>query len=490
MRLRHFGLITAALALGCGGLDEPVLDGLDPDEAAPAAAPDTPEPEAPAPVIRRPAGPLVPLAVGHRWTYEITERKGAGIRIFGFATEKPTTTTLAEHTFEITGRDGDRYTATLTRAPRSDALPSTTAMTLWEKEGQVWMDAGNGERLAIEASVPPAPVSSESVRCIAHMLGGAAGTCSPVWGGPLGTEPGLTAGVVGGHVKEGADVAQFLVGVATVGIFIPGNKSTVQRATLTEFRPAAGTQDEFAVVPVPLVATFSGDAKSSNPGPRLVKAIEKHGAEPESVAAALTLVPSRNLIDAAVAALPLLEPVDRYPVSRVAIQRADNGLSGLARIRPHLDTEIPGDQAAGLLALFEDSGERETADAVLDGDSELLISVVAAVDGPFDSDVLEALESGLAETSPKARDVPAIARMCTFDDCRVKVVQQMQPRLPAQEHTAILLEVIPMLSFDDGKLTLIRDNQAALSALPRADREALADSVAFEDEQARELLGL
>ena len=492
MRLAAVGVLTGLCILGCTGLETVPEPEVSPSETVAALNEHTPEPEAePAPAPRPSTAPLLPLDVGHRWTYDITERKGAGIRILGFATEKPTTSTLAEWTFEITDKQGERYTAKLTRSPTGDELPSTTEMTLWERDGQVWMDAGKGERLAMEAVVPPNPVSSERIRCVAHMLGGAVGSCAPVAGGPLGVEPGLDNGVVGGHVKEGADVAQFLVGIATVGIFIPGNKSTVQTAWRTEFRPGEGHASRFAATNDPLLAAFRPDVGTRNPGERLVRAIEKHGAHPESVTAALTKVNRYDVVDAAVEVLPVCKPEDRYPVVRVAIQHADQpALAALAKLRPGLDKEIPSDHAAALLALFEEPEQRDTADALIDGSSTLLLTVVGNVEGPFDSDVLEPLEEALEHHPVNASDVAPIARLCTFDDCRVKVGELMLPKLDSSEHAAVVVEVIDVLSFDDPKLELIRTHQELLTALPRGDRQDLVEGISFEREEARELLGL
>lgn len=459
-----------------------------PSGPEPAAAPAPAEVPAAEPAPR-PARPLFPLAVGHRWTWTVSRRTGAGPRVLLIPTQQAEEVKLADWEFRIHAVDGDRYAATLERTP-VDGLPSTTAMTLFERDGVVWMDAGNGERPALEALVPPNPLSVESVPCVAHLLGGVVGTCAAAPGGPLGTPPGLDSGVVGSDIREGAEVGQVLVGLMTAGIFIPGNRSTVESAVRTSFTPGPGHEAEFRPKPSPLLAAIAGKEDTLD-GAALAALHDRHGPDVESLAAAMLKIPAEPSM--ALPVLPSLAPDDRLALARVVMGaqawEADQ-LASLARMRPLLGEEIPADHRAALLARWAEGPTRDRAALVLDGTSPPTTAVIARIDGPFDDDVVEAVTAE-AEAHPwTLDDARATVGLCSFDEGRGQVVAVLLPRFAPDRRAAVVAALVPMFAFDDGKLALLREHQELLRQLPVAEREALAEQVTFDPVTARDVLGL
>jgi hypothetical protein len=445
------------LTLACGGQGPEVEAPEDPVVEAPAEPEEEAVPEEPKVVS------ALPLATGHRWTYEIRERKGAGARILFIPTKKAENKKIADWAFEIGEAREQGFTAKLVRTPVGDELPSTTEMRLWEEDGGLWMDAGKGARPAIEAHMPPDPVSSERVRCVAHVLGGVLGTCAPMGGGPLAVDPGLHHGVVAENLKEGAELGQFLVGLVSVGLFIPGNQSSVQTATLTGFTPGAGTEAAFRARP---------------------------GGPVEQAAAEVARAPDLEVLSTAEKAAGKLPEDRRYPVVRVAVPRArEGGLTALARLRGQLPAETPEAHVDAIAALFEDEADRATATLVL-GDQPLLTEVLARTEGPFDDDRMDALEDALAVYPVTPDGAVAVVRQFQFDAGRRQAIERLVPGLPEAERAEVLARMFETLAFDEARLALLRDHAALLGTLPASRRRELARATVFHEEEARGILGL
>lgn len=470
------GLLLGSLACaGTGEIPSPTAASVDAVPEAPVRAAAT-------------TRPMLPLAVGHRWTWVVSRRTGAGARFLLIPTQKAEDVKLADWELTIDAVDGDRYTATLKRTPL-EGLPSTTAMTLVARDGVVFMDAGNGERPALEAIVPPNPLSVETIPCVAHLLGGVAGTCAAAPGGPLGTPPGLDAGVVDADIREGAEVGQFLVGVMTAGIFIPGNRSTVESAVLTGFFPGPGHEAEFKAHTTPLLAAIAGKEDGLD-GAALATLHEKHR-DVESLAAALLRIPAEPSM--ALPVLPALAPDDRLAIARVTLTaQSDEAsqLAALARMRPLLGDAIPDDHREALLARLPSDPARTRGAMILDGTSPPTTAVIGRIDGVFDSDVIEAVTIEAELQRWTLPDAEATTDLCVFDDCKQQVIGLLLPRFAPDQRGKVVAALLPRLSFDDAKLQLLRDHGELLKQLPVAEREALVEAISFEQAAAREALGL
>ena len=486
-RLRGRQVVLAAVlgwTLACGAdldtdaVDEPLVDVPGDD------LPEAPEPAAePVPVVAN-AG-VMPLAVGHTWTYEVRQRKGAGARILLIPTKKAEHTKLADWTLTVAEQTDDGWLAKLSRVPVGDELPSTTEIRLWERDGSVWMDAGKGERPAFELAVPPDPVSSERVRCVAHVLGGVVGTCPPVSGGPLGVAPGLEHGVVAEDIKPGAVVGQFLVGLVSVGLFIPGNQSRVETATLTGFTAGEGS-DPSAASPSPLLVELRS-------GGKLARLVEKHPVDAEQAAAVIREGQGHDAVDRARLLLPALPEDARYGVVRTALQLGmdDGGAGGIAaKLLPLLPDPIPEDQREALVAAVDDEVGQKRVGIVVSGENPVFAAVLANTEGPFDSDRLTALEDALAVHPVTAAGAPEIVGLFAFDGGRRDAIERLLPGIPADEQAKTLSAMIQRMSFDKGMLSAIEDHQDLLKTLPEEERRRLAKAVTFGADEAGALLGV
>lgn len=486
----HRSAALAVVGLGLGTLACSSGSGL--PEPEDVAVNDEEAPAQPAPERRRPDVGLepLPLAVGHHWRWRVSERKGAGPRIFGFATKKPEHTVLADWTLEITGEEGGKFDALFKRMPAGEELPSQTPMTLWAQDGIVWMNAGKGDQPALEIALPPDPVSAEQVRCVAHVLGGVVGRCAARPGGAMGALPGLEEGVVAEHLKPGAEVGQFLVGLMSVGMFIPGNQSAVQTATRVEFTPGPGTEADFAAHPGPVLAHVQGRGIEALNG--LDRALEEHGIDAEQGAAVVARITPTDRLKAARLVLDALPEDQRYPVVRTALALVpgEGPLNTLAKLRDALPATTPDAHREALLGLFEAEADRTSAGWVLDGDRPVFTEVLATTDGPFDRDRIEALDAALPGKHPTLDDAVATASLLQFDDGRREAIDRLVRTFPEPEQAEALAALVQVLAFDDGRLALYRDHAEALQGLSVAQREALVGQVAFREDEAREILGL
>lgn len=402
-------------------------------------------------------GPL-PLAVGHTWTWRVSERKGAGPRVFGFATKKPEHRVVADWTLSIEGEEAGKFEAILKRVPAGEELPTQTPMTLWEQDGLVWMDVGRGAQPALEIALPPDPVSAEQVRCVAHVLGGVVGRCAARPGGAMGAVPGLEEGIVAQDLKPGAEVGQFLVGLMSVGMFIPGNQSKVQTASRTGFTPGPGTEADFQARPGPVVAHVMGRGIEARKG--LERALEEHGVDAEQGAAVVARIRPEDRLEAARLVLRVLPEDQRYPVVRTALALvpSEGPLHTLAALRGELPAEVP--------------------------------EVLAGTDGPFDHDRIEALDTVLPGQQPTLDDAVSTVSLCKFDDGRREAIDRLLPTFdPAQQPRAVAA-MSEEIAFDDGKLELYRDHAEVLKTLPPNQREELAQQCGFKKDEARQILGL
>lgn len=428
------------------------------------------------------APPILPLAVGNTWTYEVRVRTGGGVRVLFRSSAPATNIKTQDWVFAITEQREDAYFATFTRTPTDpEGLATTSTMMLWEKDGQVWTDAG-GERLAIEALIPPGAVSSERVACVAHILDNLMGSCAPHPGGPLGTSPGLHDGLIGAHGKPGASLAQIFVGIATVGTIIPGNKSSSERATLTSF--TAGPDAEIETTPSKLLSAI----RSGNRSPRQVaKLVTQHKATAEEVAAAITLFNQAD--DVLVAVLPALAMEDRYPVLRTAIGQSDNRITTLARASQAIENRTEGPQFDALLAAFSDQGSKDKATLILSGEAGLFVAMLSE-DSTFDDDVHEVLVRELPNHPVTVQGALPILGLFSFDDGRSGAIELLLTTLPEEERAGALLVWVPALTFDDAKIELMTAHVEALKTLSIEDRKKLVADSSFKKDEVTALLGL
>ncbi|MCO4747913.1 MAG: DUF4476 domain-containing protein [Proteobacteria bacterium] len=424
---------------------------------------------------------ILPLAVGHTWVYELREKKGGGVRFLGMRQKSATNIKLADWTYAITAKEGEQYLATLTIVP-AEGLTTTAQMRLWERDGQVWTDAGQGERLAIEAIIPPNPVSSERIRCVAHMLGGVVGKCPPVSGGPKGVTPGLHEGIVGADVRQGAGLAQVLVGIATVGTLIPGNQSSYERLRLKQF-----TAGEGAEIASTESAFFSAVQSGGSSPSQLARHAQTHPPDAEGAAAVVAQAGSRD--PAMAALLPHLSASDQHPVLRTALQHSSKPLVTMAHASGLLKSEPTDDEWTGLLAPFGNDKDRGRARLVLSGGNPLFVAMLLA-DDTFDHDRISTLERELPAHPVTVEQAIPVLEVFSFDDGRSEAIELLLAGVPEEQRGAALLVWVPILGFDDAKIELMTRHLEALKALPADQRQLLVEDSSFKKDEVRALLGL
>jgi hypothetical protein len=544
-----------ALCLACAGLGAPASPppsvptlgvGAAPagDMAPPPPAPPASPPHPPA-ALPEAAGPTFPLTAGDAWRWEVVRSTGAGVRVLLMTSEPARTERIAVWELSIGEPEASgRYPATFVRTPVGDGLPSTTAMTLFHaSDGSLRLDAGAGTKPALELTVPPNPVSVEHVPCVAHLLGGLTAVCSPAPGGPLAVAPGPVRVSVRQDRDGAAAVAQVLIGIATAGTIIPGNRSSREVATLVEHkttRPPAATSPE--------VAAFR-----ARPSP---SALRGDGPLDRETAAALIALSDASEAPAVIELLaPRLAERDRWPALRVATQKAadpDAQLAAIARAAraapltdraeflPSLLANLPEAEASAATALVEGrwplltavvlaapperaplvarrvdelkpSGdeakavlrrvdETRAADrlrtletllpALSTADADALMLETLADDGLFDRrfDLLERQTAWVERQAADPDRAGALLGSFTFDADRARALTLVLQAARPPDRPTLLRVGVQAMAFDDGRLAVLTEHAALVDAMSARDRNLAIAAFVFEKQQARALL--
>lgn len=452
--------IVVALGLACGGVD---LAGAPEEAPGPDGA--APEPAyAPVP----PERPVFPLTVGDRYSWQVTRHTGAGLRVLFMATEPARDDVIA--TWELTvdrALPDARFAASLTRTA-TGAMPAKTELTLWtQPDGALWMLGPKGPELALELAVPPDPVATERVPCVAHFLDHLPGTCSPAPGGPLSVPPGPVSVVVSAEPDRGRGLAQVLVGIATAGILIPGNKAATEIAELTAYvttRPAT---------PSPAVERFRGA-----PTPRTLEKVAP--ADREDAAAFVALAAPTDRAEVARRSVGALPAADRPSILRVLLSTEPDPTAHLAlvaRLAPELGGPPTPARRDALVALLPE-GDREAGAALLRGEWPVLRAALTHPDDPA------AAVRAAAAAAPPSR-AEALETLRRTPSPR-PVLDALLPGLSHTDQLDLLTAACAAQSFDserqallEGRGALLHANETELDAL-----SALLDTFAFDDGRA------
>jgi hypothetical protein len=387
------------------------------------------------------------------------------LRLLFIPTEPATTDVIATWTMSI-DRDtgGGRHAATLTRTV-GQGLPTRTDLTLWYQGTELWMDAPQGPRLALEMEVPPGAVAVEKVPCIVHFIDSLGGTCSPAPGGPLAVPPGPTLVVVSEGTNPGASIAQVLVGIGTAGLIIPGNRSASEYATLIRWTPKN---------PAPEPARIT--AWKASPRPDALAPLLP-GVGREEAAAMVALARPEDLALVAAPLMDALPASDRVPVLRVALQSDWGGsprLRLLATLSAHLGAPLDPVRLASVTRLF-DGDQADAARGVLTGEWPLLLAVLRA--DPAASGL-----SGAPGHTPSDAELQAV--IAQFDPPG-DVLPALLARTPPERQVALLSQVCRAETFDDARFALIQANPAvvARAAEQPGMAEQLLDTFAFDEQR-------
>lgn len=446
---------------------------------------------------------LFPLAEGNRWVWEVRERTGGGARFLLFLPTSPgTEARIGTWTLTVGGeatRRGRRgWQARLVRA--EDGVGSTEEeLFLWPERGRVWMEGPQGSVPAVEAMASEDGVSVERIPCVAHVLGGLAASCSPAPGGPLGVPPGPDRIVLSSDFSSSTAMAQFLVGVMTAGVIIPGHRHTTRTAELVEWTPApAGARwsgSPWAPVSSPLVEAWLADPPGpfDDPVQHLAGLLQSHPVDAEAATSLVTRVQWGEEEAVALGLLPALPIGERLPLVRVMVARAPLGdeLRTLARASAHLVLPVAERRVSSLLAGLGDA-EAETARRLLSGEHPLLTAMLAAAVSSHDSDVLAALEVEAGRFRLTEAEALAVIEHFSFDDDRRAAFDLVLPGTAEAKRPAVIAETLARLTFDEAKLEIITARAGTLRRLPRERRLALLDLFPFAEERARaaDLMGV
>ncbi len=468
-----------ALCLACAGLGTPVAP------PAPPAPPDAPvdavPPEpAPEPVpaampLDADAPPPFPLTAGDAWRWEVVRSTGAGTRVLLMTSEPARSDVIETWTLQLGEPDADgRFPATFTRTPVGDGLPLSSAMKLWTgKDGVVRYDAGKGEQVALELTVPPNPVSVEHVPCTANLLGGYTGLCSPAPGGPLAIAPGPVRATIRADRDGAAAAVQLLVGIATVGTIIPGNRSSREVAGLVSFET---TRPPFPSAPA--VEAFK--RRSSVGSLATTGALDR-----ESAAAIVALAEPSDVPTAVQRLAPRLAARDRWPLLRVAVQKAgdtDASLAVIARARDAAPLEETAIYLPSLLALLPPD-EADAATALVHGSWPLLDQVVKAAP----ADRLGILRAAAAARPPGSDEAAAVVRRISEARSadRIPAVEALVAHVDEATADRLMLDTLDDDGLFDARLELLARSDAWLARQardPEATR-AMLQRFSFDDDR-------
>ena len=284
---------------------------------------------------------------------------------------------------------------------------------------------------------------------------------------------------------------QFLVGLLSVGIFIPGNPSTVQSAELIDFTPGPGSEALFAAHPGPVLA-----AVRAAPGralPVLEQTLAAYDLDAEQGAAVVSAVGTDDVLPVAQRVLEALPPSERPAIVRAALVRLATKESEVTVVA-HLHEALPDDLSEAhrdaLLALVESEEARAQIVAMLGGERPLLTAVLQKRDGGFDDDVVEAAKAVVGDEPNRIDDATAVVGLCSFDDGRREVMAVLLPTIPVEERPEALIAMIGEMGFDKGRIAAIRAYPGLVDTLSSAQRRELFAMIQFAKDEAAPLLGL
>ncbi len=454
-------------------------------EPAPEAS-ETPEAEASTPAIAE----LMPIVAGNTWTYKEVRHKGASMRLLGFANKPRTKTEIATITLAISAhpKRTDRFIATVTRNP-TDGEPASVEQQVWQADGQVWMAGTLKRKPALIAKLPPSPVSWETVSCDVPILGIEGGTCAARAGGARGTTPGLQR--AGGKDVSIGDAVQLIVGIATVGTIIPGNKDTWTTLEFGSFTHGDSTSNPAAVHEGPLVAAFR-----ASPDPAGLPALmAQHGADLEDLATILkrearSAEARRQIVRAAA---PSLDIPGRHTLLRLAMTEGpDPNLSTLAALIDTVPTPVPDPYRPFLVAEIDNFRHLDVAETVAKGNTPMLNAWLSSIDGGLEGDWLPALSAAAAAHPVTDAEARTALSVFTFDSGRLGGINAMLPHVPEEDRPRFACALIGTMQFDDNRLDAIAAHRGLLDRATLPERQALHATFTFKDgqEKAKALLNL
>jgi len=429
------------------------------------------------------------LQPGLTWTYEIREHTGSGPRFFFIPTEPARQDSLGTWTLRLgPATDQGRFSASLVRAP-TEGLRSTSEFELWMEGDDLWLDDGAGARPAVVFSRPPNPVTTERVPCVANLLNGIHGRCAPAWGGPLNTAPGLQTGVVGTQTKEGAGAAQLLVGVATGGLIIPGNKSQQTLATLSRWEGGP----EATVSPLYAAWGQQRALKPEDVRAQVEELLQRHQVrlDVETASALVAVQQGAGARATALGLIDALSPASRLPLTRVMLQQQPTtaeawmGLSGALESLP---SSLSPEHKASLLDKFAAGTDREVATALLDGRCPLSRAALQRAPSARPVDLVESARA--AELVPSPDDPSCLLRMVVFDTSRRELLNVMLERADPALHPRLIEVSLSLFQFDRERLEVLREHRDSLRDLPAPQRERLVATLSFKGATARAILDL
>ena len=487
-------VLSAFLGLGCQPGGPPVAPGAPeappgPEPAEASAPLSTEAPAASLPPEPTPSTPgTLPLAEGHRWTYAEEVRRGAGLRVLGFATERATTERLGTRTLEIGPQDPrtGRFVATVTQQPAAGPAQSVSTEVWTDAKGTWTVDAAGRTVPALVVAPLPDPLSTETVACDVALLGVKGGRCAALPGGPRNTAPGLL-GVVLADDSGLKPLGQVLVGVMTGGIFIPGNRTPVQVLELASFSPAPASgggppSDDPFVAAVDAAGPFAKAA-------RLQALVAAHRPGVEALAAALpSLHDARTLSAVLPEALQAVPAPDRHRLLRAVLRRVrlpDNAVAVFLAGLPHLPPSLSADQRAALArAVPTRSG---LLWRLLEEEQPFLVAWLLAGEGGPDAALLATLP---AELQPSAAERRAVLSLLQFDAGRQEALAALLARSPASDHPTVFVEAYSTLGFDPARVETLSAHGPLVATLPLEDRSRLLAQLGFDAGRAEALAAL
>lgn len=526
--------VPVAFTLACAGLPGSPKPSADAPDNPAAASSDTPAGRA-ATVRSTPTRPVFPLREGDHWRWQLTEDIGAGLRVLFIATEPAQSHPKATWELSVDRVDADaRAHATWTRT-NEGGLPARTDLVLWLQDGELWMQGPQGPTRALDVTVPPDPLSTEKVACVAHFLEDLPGTCSPAPGGPLDIAPGPVQGIVSAEGDAGRSLAQVLVGISTAGLLIPGNKTHTVYADLVAWTPHT-----------PPTPSARVEAFRKAPGLERLDATLGGGLDREEAGALLVLLPAEDLVAGARRLVPLATPADRVALVRVALGTvSDDRLVLLARLVPLLGavpspervdsvtallpepdrvaggallrgewptfaavaaadptarlailrdgtTPVKGPEAEAVVGLFDDVGP--AVDLVLPrvATAERFdVLVAAGVARNFDDERLALYGAHVDVLAPRAADPEAMDRYLasiTFDEGRGRAAELLLPSLTPPQRTALVALAVEKMTFTSEQFPYMDRHATELAGLTPAARAALLDRFPFDRDEAAQHL--
>lgn len=432
--------------------------------------------------------PLVlPLAVGSRWDWVEEMRTGAGLRVFGQTQAPATTEALGRRSLEIVSRDeaSGRFEARVTIAP-VDGEMTEARYTVWNDAAGTWMlDAAGQPTLALVAEVPPDPLSVETLSCDMPLLHVKGGFCAARAGGPEGRAPG----VLGLRFSSGGSLkglGQVLVGVATLGTFIPGNRTPVHVMELERFEPGEGTPTP-RPRPSPFVtAVERGGAFLTVDD--FAPIVGAHTPELEELALGLMRISRADTVQALLpfALVSSLEQ-DRPQLLRALVRgrMGSDALGMLVAAKPFLPLPLSAAHEAALVDAMP--AHPTLVRALLTEDLPVVEAWLAAGEGDADADQLAA---ACAAGHPDERQRQLMLSMLLFDKGRLTALKVFLEGAPAEDATSVFLQAYRTLGFDKGRLQAVDAHAALVAGFSDTAKRELLQGVIFEKEAMATRLGV